>query len=228
MATIFGKIKNRFPNAENYAFRETNIQYFGQLNALAELQGLASLTIDTVGNPINSKDWRSYAVYRLSHWGLKIINDVEITKEEIDAAQTKYSGLSDLVLWSLPESTIEPLLLRLNLEESCTTIEKIKPKQWLMSADLSLRSVVGKEALQCKLSQNSSNPFAQENEFRNRGRQCLSTMIENTYNAVEKLQKLETMWSEMLLDLIKSTLLDYAQMDAYLEHLLTELSSTGK
>ncbi|XP_055322296.1 uncharacterized protein LOC129578155 [Sitodiplosis mosellana] len=229
VATIFGKIKNRFPNAENYAFRETNIQFFGQLNALAELQGLKSLTIDAEGNPINSKDWRSYAVYRLSHWGLKIINDIEITSEEIETAQATYSGLSDLVLWSLPESTIEPLLLRLNLEESCTTIEKIKPKQWLMSADLSLRSVVGKEALQCKLSaHNPSNPFVQENEIRNRGRYCLSTMIENTYNAVEKLQKLESMWPGMLLDLVKSTLLDYAQMDAYLEHLMTESSTTGK
>lgn len=70
VATIFGKIKNRFPNAEHFAFRETNIQCLGQLNALAELQGLTSLTIDLEGNPITSKDWRSYAVYRLSHWGI--------------------------------------------------------------------------------------------------------------------------------------------------------------
>ncbi|XP_031637306.1 uncharacterized protein LOC116349845 [Contarinia nasturtii] len=228
VATIFGKIKNRFPNAENYAFRETNIQFFGQLNALAELQGLKSLYIDAEGNPISSKDWRQYAVYRLSHWGLKIINDQEITKEEIDAAQHFFEGLSNLVLWSLPESTIEPLLLRLNLEESCTNVEKIKPKQWLMSADLSLRTVVGKEALQCKLTPNTSNPFVQESEFRNRGRQCLSTMVENTYNAVEKLQKLETMWSGMLLDIVKATLLDYAQMDAYIEQLMFDLNSTNK
>lgn len=157
-----------------------------------------------------------------------MINDIEVTKEDIEAAQITFAGLSDLVLWSLPESTIEPLLLRLHLEESCTTVEKIKPKQWLMSADLSLRTVVGKEALQCKLPSNSAHPLTQENEFRNRGRQCLSNMIDNTYNAVEKLQKLETMWSGMLLDLIKSTLLDYAQMDTYIEHLMTELSPTGK
>lgn len=228
VATIFGKIKNRFPNAEHFAFRETNIQYFGQLNALAELQGLTSLNIDTEGNPISTKDWRSYAVYRLSHWGLKLLNDIEITKDEIDAAQLTFSGLSDLVLWSLPESTIEPLLLRLNLEESCSTVEKIKPKEWLMTADLSLRTVVGKEALQCKLPTNSINPLVHENEFRNRGKQCLSTMVENTHNSVEKLQKLETMWSGILLDLVKSTLLDYAQIDAYLEQLMMELSSTGK
>lgn len=225
VATIFGKIKNRFQNALHFSFRETNIQFLGQLNAFAELQGMTSLTIDSEGNPICSKEWRSYAVYRLSHWGIKMINDVEISKDEIDAAQTRYSGLSDLVLWSLPESTIEPLLLRLHLEESCTTVEKIKPKQWLMDADVSLRTVVGKEALQCKLPTNLSHSYVQENEFRNRGRQCIANMMENTYNAVEKLQKLETMWPAMLLDLVKSTLLDYAQMDAYLENLMTELGS---
>lgn len=225
VATIFGKIKNRFQNAEHFSFRETNIQFLGQLNAFAELQGLTSLTIDTEGNPICIKEWRSYAVYRLSHWGIKMINDVEICKEEIETAQAMYSGLSDLVLWSLPESTIEPLLLRLHLEESCTTVEKIKPKQWLMSSDLSLRTVVGKEALQCKLPTNLSNPYVQESEFRNRGRQCIANMMENTYNAVEKLQKLNDMWSGILLDLVKSTLLDYAQMDAYLENLITELGS---
>lgn len=224
VATIFGKIKNRFPNAQHFAFQETNIQFLGQLNALAELQGLTSVTVDSEGNPICSKDWRSYVVYRLAHWGIKMINDIEVKKEEIDAAQMKYAGLSELVLWSLPESTIEPLLSRLHLDESCSTAaEKIKPKQWLMGADLSLRSVVGKEALQCKL--NASHQFVQENEIRNRGRQCLAEMIENTCNAVEKLQKLETMWSAILLDLIKSTLLDYAQMDSYIESIMTELNS---
>lgn len=51
----------------------------------------------------------------------------------IDATQTKYAGLSDLVFRSLPESTIEPLLSRLRLDDLCTTLEKIKHKQWLMS-----------------------------------------------------------------------------------------------
>lgn len=230
VATIFGRIKNRFPNAEHFAFRETNIQFLGQLNVLAELQGLTSLHIDTDGNPICMKEWRSYAIFRLSHWGIKAINDIEITKDEIDSAQTIYSGLSDLVLWSLPESLIEPLLLRLHLEESCTSGEKITAKQWLMASDSSLRSVVGKEALQCKFPGNPMNTFNQETEYRLRGRQCLSNLMENTYNAVEKLQKLETMWPNMLLDLIKATLIDYAQIDMYLENLIADIdnNATGK
>lgn len=72
--SILSKIKTRFPNAEHFTFKETNIEYLGQLNALAEIQGLTSLYIGEDGNLITSKNWKSYATYRLSHWGLNTIN----------------------------------------------------------------------------------------------------------------------------------------------------------
>lgn len=80
LVPVFSKIKNRFPNAENYFFRDTNIYCLGQLNALADLQGLVSLYIHEDGNPITRKEWHSYAIYRLSHWGLKFVNDKEVYK----------------------------------------------------------------------------------------------------------------------------------------------------
>lgn len=48
------------------------------MNALSEVQGLVSLTVDPEGNPITVKEWRSYVIYRLAHWGLKLINGVEV------------------------------------------------------------------------------------------------------------------------------------------------------
>lgn len=78
LATVLGRLKQRFPNAEHFLFRDTNIQHLGQLNALADIQGLTSLTIYPEGNPIYQKEWRSYAVYRLSHWGLTSINDLQV------------------------------------------------------------------------------------------------------------------------------------------------------
>lgn len=236
IAPILNRIKIRFPNAENFFFRETNINGLGQLNALAELQGISSLIVDAEGNLICTKSWRLYAVYRLSHWGIKTINDVAVTEEEIDEAQKAYSGLSDLVLWSLPETLLEPLLLRLRLDETCTA-GNTGAKQWLMDADPSLKSVVGKEALQCKVMAGgggggnggvimAAGISQSESDIRYRGRNHFSTMMANTYNAVEKLQKLETLWPNLLLDMIKNTLLDYAQIDVYVRNLMTELNTT--
>lgn len=78
IATVLNKLKIRFPNGEHFIFKETNISHLGQLNALAEVQGLTSIQIEAEGNPIISKDWRIYAVFRLAHWGLKIINGKEV------------------------------------------------------------------------------------------------------------------------------------------------------
>lgn len=75
---VLHKLKVRFPNVEKFVFKETNIHCLGQLNALAETQGLISLFIEDEGNPIYSKQWRTYAIFRLSHWGLRFINDVEV------------------------------------------------------------------------------------------------------------------------------------------------------
>lgn len=77
VAKILSKLKNRFPHAEHFTFKETNISLLGQLNALAEVQGLTSIHIDT-GNPVVSKDWKMYAIFRLAHWGLAMINGKEV------------------------------------------------------------------------------------------------------------------------------------------------------
>ena len=211
------RIKIRFANAENFIFRETNINCYGQINALAECQGLASLTIDPEGNPIASKPWRSYAIYRLSHWGLKQINSIEIAEDEIQLAENMYSGLADLVLWSLPESLLQPLLTRLRLEEAY--VSKMSAKEWLMQADSSLKSIVGKEALQWKKPSTSHD----ESTMRHKGKAYFSQMMENTCNAVEKLQRLEAMWPTTLVELIRNTLIDYSQIDVYVKNLLLDI-----
>ncbi|XP_041450014.1 uncharacterized protein LOC111081161 [Drosophila obscura] len=238
IVSILGRIKLRFPHAEHFVFRETNISCLGQLNGLAELQGLGSLLIDAEGNGITAKvAWRAYAIYRLSHWGLKQLNGQEVTEAEVEAANAMYAGLSDLVLWSMPEVMLQPLLARLRLDETCTA-SKLSPKEWLLRPDnKSLRLVVGKEALQWKKNAATAPPVsgtptaaatesganAMAPSARDRGRQHFALLLENTCNAVEKLHKLETLWPSMLLDIVRNTLLDYAQLDVYLRNLMCEL-----
>lgn len=217
---LLTKNSARFPNVENYVFRETNFVCLGQLNAMADTQGLKSIVIDPEGNPLASKNWRTYAIYRLSHWGLKQINGVEISEDEIAEAEATYAGLSELVLWSLPDSLLQPLFTRLRVDEVVLN-NKMTPKEWLMKqADESIRQVVGKEALQWK-----KNSPTQQDELtiRRKGKVYFSTMMENTVNAVDKLQKLEYLWPNLLLELIRNTLIDYSQIDLYVRNLMSEV-----
>ncbi|XP_055614132.1 uncharacterized protein LOC129760504 [Uranotaenia lowii] len=218
ITAILCRIKIRFVNAENFIFKETNITCLGQINALAESQGIASLTIDPEGNPIASKSWRNYAIYRLSHWGLKHINGIEITEDEIHMAEHTYSGLSDLVLWSLPEILLQPLLQRLRLEETVHA-SKMTAKEWLMQADSSLKNVVGKEALQWKKHSVTQDDIA----MRGKGKVYFARMLDNTCNAVDKLQQLDSMWPALLVEMVRNTLIDYSQIDVYVRNLMMEL-----
>uniref|UniRef100_A0A182SV68 Dynein axonemal assembly factor 1 homolog n=1 Tax=Anopheles maculatus TaxID=74869 RepID=A0A182SV68_9DIPT len=218
ITAILCRIKVRFVNAENFIFRETNITCLGQINALAESQGIASLTIDPEGNPLAARPWRSYAIYRLSHWGLKQVNGTEVTPEEVQTAEATYAGLSDLVLWSLPEGLLQPLLQRLRLEETAHA-SKMTAKEWLMQADPSLKNIVGKEALQWKKHSTTQD----DTVMRAKGKAYFAKMLENTCNAVEKLQRLETMWPVLLLEMIRNTLIDYSQIDVYVKGMLMEL-----
>ncbi|XP_021705790.1 GATA zinc finger domain-containing protein 7 [Aedes aegypti] len=218
ITAILCRIKIRFVNAENFIFRETNITCLGQINALAESQGIASLTIDPEGNPITSKPWRNYAIYRLSHWGLKQINGIEITEEEVQDAEIMYAGLSDLVLWSLPEGLLQPLLQRLRLEETAHAT-KMTAKEWLMQADSSLKNIVGKEALQWKKHSTSQDDAI----MRAKGKAYFARMLDNTCNAVDKLQQLEHTWPTLLMELIRNTLIDYSQIDVYVRNMMLEL-----
>lgn len=200
-------------------FRETNFVCLGQLNAMADTQGVKSIVIDPEGNPLANKNWRTYAIYRLNHWGLKQINGVEISDEEVAEAENTYGGLSDLVLWSLPDSLLQPLFTRLRVDEVVLN-NKMSPKEWLMKqADESIRQVVGKEALQWK----KTTATHDELVVRRRGKIHFGTMMENTVSAVEKLHKLDYLWPNILLEMIRNTLIDYSQIDLYVRNLMSEI-----
>nr|CAD7577730.1 unnamed protein product [Timema californicum] len=212
MVYILPRIKQRFPGAEHFLFRETNIFCLGQLNALADIQGLSSLRIEMEGNPIIKKDWRSYAIYRLSHWGLHMINDKEITEEEITSACDEFQPLSNIVLLSLPDTLLQPLLTRLHLEGNRSNNQP-SAKQWLFNADPALRSVVSKEALQWR-----KGGLSQEDiMWRRKGRAYLSDLLDTTCAAVEKLHMLEEQWPSILSELVTETLVDYSHLDSYMK-----------
>ncbi|KAG6800879.1 leucine-rich repeat-containing protein 49 [Apis mellifera caucasica] len=212
VAKVLYKIKNRFPNLEHFMFKETNISYLGQLNALAEVQGLTSIHIET-GNPIISKNWKVYAIFRLAHWGLKVINGREITNEEIDLANKEYAGLIDIVMCSLPEYLLQPLLQRLHLDKVQKQIGEITAKQFLLNSDPALRNVVAKEALQWR-----KGSITQEDLiWRHKGKKYLLNLINLTVDAIQKLQLLENKWPSILYEIIHTTLFDFSEMDAYMK-----------
>jgi len=217
LSTVLGRVKQRFPNLEHFIFRETNINCLGQLNALADIQGFTSLQIEPEGNPVCRKEWRSYAIYRLGHWGLKVVNGREVLDEEVAGAAEEYGGLRDLVLWCLPDTLLQPLLHRLRIDGGGRSQQSAR--HWLLNADASLRAVVCKEALQWRRGTLTQDDVL----WRHKGRVHLGQLIEQTCSAAEKLKMLEEEWPSILHQLIRDTLFDYSQLDSYMKRCIHEL-----
>ena len=64
LVPFLSRFRDNFPNVEHYEFTETNLHSMNQINALALVQGITSLTINEDGNPIYQKNWRPYAIFR--------------------------------------------------------------------------------------------------------------------------------------------------------------------
>ncbi|XP_057655112.1 leucine-rich repeat-containing protein 49 isoform X1 [Diorhabda carinulata] len=216
---ILNKVKHRFPNIGHFVFKETNLTYLGQINAFAEIQGLSSLYIDSEGNPIGGKNWKNYAIFRLAHWGLRMINNKEVSEQDIKVANEEYQGLSDLVLWSLPGCLLQPLLVRMRIDISNNAAGE-DAKNWLLTADIDLKTVISKEALQWK----KPSQIQEENSMRTKAKQNILNLLDEMKNSMYKLMLLDEEWPNILHGFVQSTLLDYSQIDLYMKKQMQELT----
>lgn len=65
---------------QGLTFTETNIKGLQQINCLSLLRRLEHLNISNEGNPITSFTlWKPYVLFRLAHFSLRKINDVEVS-----------------------------------------------------------------------------------------------------------------------------------------------------
>ncbi|XP_067940574.1 leucine-rich repeat-containing protein 49-like [Watersipora subatra] len=129
VAKAFTKIRSKFPAAHAYDFTANNIYSLYQLNALAQLRRIESLTIREEGNPVTQISmWRSYLLFRLSHFSIKYLNGQEVTASQIMLAEKLFGPVSQKVGEYLPNFRLltllpEPRKKQLLVEEKAKNAE---------------------------------------------------------------------------------------------------------
>lgn len=105
------KIRARFPSLLGLTFTETNIKGLQQINCLSLLRRLEHLSISSEGNPITSFTlWKPYVLFRLAHFSLRKINDVEVTAEDNVNAEKLFGTLAHITTSQLPQSRLLTML----------------------------------------------------------------------------------------------------------------------
>ncbi|CAG2218234.1 LRRC49 [Mytilus edulis] len=105
------KVRTKFPGVQTLTFSATNIRSYQQINALSSVRRFDNLIVENEGNPITKFTlWRSYVVFRLAHFALKKINDMEVTAGDIVNAEKLYGPVSHITTSQLPQSRLLSLV----------------------------------------------------------------------------------------------------------------------
>ena len=218
------KFRDNFPNVEHYEFTETNLHSMNQINALAQVQGITSLTISEEGNPIFNKNWRPYAIFRLEHWGLLYVNNQEVSDDEILAANETYGSLGELAIMALPKTQILNLFKKLELGD--VTREMSVSEDFLGTIkDANVKEIIAKESLEYHPNKSCSDSVLAQ-------RQAVSLLVELGHSVFHKFGRLQDEWVCILPIVIHRILAQYQDIQNYkkgelgkLEHSLGETSS---
>ena len=208
------KFRENFPNIEHFEFTETNIRTINQINALALMQGITSLTINSEGNPVYHKAWRQYAIYRLEHWGLLYINNKGVTDDEILAANDTYGSLGELAIMTLPKTKILSLLKKLELGD----VKDISANEDFLASikDANVKEIIAKESLE--YDPKKSGTLQKE-------RAALRSMIDLGHSVFHKFGRLEDEWKSILPIVIHRILTQYQDIHSYKKEELTKLET---
>ncbi|TRY79764.1 hypothetical protein TCAL_08100 [Tigriopus californicus] len=212
------KFRQSFPHVENFEFLETDIHCLGQLNALGQLQGITSLFIGDEGNSIHPKNWKTYAVYRLEHWGLQYINNTEITDQDILEANQTYGSVGELALMVLPHNQILALVKKFELTGSGRDLTNESNIDVLsLIKDPNVKEIIAKESLQYKPRK------AESTEELEKHHEALLELMEVGHSALHKFGRLEQEWGTLLPILIKRILSQYSDLRQYKKDTLLKL-----
>ncbi|XP_064116423.1 leucine-rich repeat-containing protein 49-like [Macrobrachium nipponense] len=215
---IFPKLRVKFPRLENFIFVETHLAKCSQLNALAELHQVTALDVGEEGNPLTQvPHWRLYAIFRLSHWGLRIINGREVTEDERTDAALMFSPLSQLAFTCLPKDQLAAFLSSHNHNNPDNSPQPpghhanesgVACKDDLDGPRLNvphLQDLIGKEALQyrptVRLTQEESSALIAA------GRQARQLVVW-AYSSLERLHTHHATWPSVLHDLVRDAVTD--------------------
>ncbi|XP_030832513.1 leucine-rich repeat-containing protein 49 isoform X3 [Strongylocentrotus purpuratus] len=219
------KIRLRFPNVSNVNFGECNISNLVQLNALASLRRLDTLTISKQGNPITSFVlWKQYLLFRLAHLNIKKINGQPTDQHGAE----KYFGLlAKLTSEELSHSRLQILLgdSRRRITQPLNELE-LKARRQLTSEQPSSSENAGKAGLVFL----SSEGLASLQQERLSKSDLASTYIQQlTSEAVEanrKVTRLAQIWPKIFIGMVHKALLDMADLETYQQRALERFKNS--
>ncbi|XP_021354461.1 leucine-rich repeat-containing protein 49-like isoform X2 [Mizuhopecten yessoensis] len=218
------KVRTRFPGVQTITFSATNIKSLSQINALSNIRRLDNLTIDLDGNPVTKFTlWRVYVIFRLAHFALKKINDIEVSASDIVNAEKLYGPVSHITTSQLPQSRLLSLLGETRRKQLLAMSEEKSKKFLEGKLDKSQGEFVGRSGLNYAGPDTSTSKSTEQQAKKTFARSYINEIVKETVFADRKKNELLKLWPSIFHEMIYSAVADMADIQGYAKRCLEEI-----
>ncbi|XP_031424867.1 leucine-rich repeat-containing protein 49 isoform X2 [Clupea harengus] len=207
------RIRVKFPNLAHLIFLEANISRLPQLAALAQVRRLDQITIHPEGNPVVALSlWRSFLLYRLHHLNLQRLNGVEVTINDVIAAERLFGTLGHIAATETPHCRLLLLLeesrkrqLQFLLEGRGRRVgqspEELKENGRLLGEGLS-------RALFNYPNRDTGSDGPEESTAEALAQTYVQGLVQRTTDTSVKREALHKLWPSMFVELVRDCVLE--------------------
>uniref|UniRef100_A0AAZ3QG57 Leucine-rich repeat-containing protein 49 n=1 Tax=Oncorhynchus tshawytscha TaxID=74940 RepID=A0AAZ3QG57_ONCTS len=229
------RIRVKFPNLSHLIFLETNVSRLPQLAALAQVRRLDQLTIHPEGNPVVSLSlWRSFLIYRLHHFNLHKINNLEVTMNDVISAERLFGTLGHIAATETPRCRLLVLLeesrkrqLQFLLEgrgrRAGLSPEELRDNGKLLGEGLS-RALFNYPSRDCC----SEGAMESSSERRAVMEQYIQAQVQRASDTNLKGESLHKLWPSMFMEMVRDYVLEMRDRPTFRQACLNRLSTQGK
>ncbi|XP_071236928.1 leucine-rich repeat-containing protein 49-like isoform X2 [Salvelinus alpinus] len=236
------RIRVKFPNLSHMIFLETNVSRLPQLAALAQVRRLDQLTIHPVGNPVVSLSlWRSFLIYRLHHFNLHKINNLEVTMNDMISAERLFGTLGHIAATETPRCRLLVLLEESRKRQLQFLLEGRGRRAGLSPEDLRDNGKLLGEGLSralfnypsrdcCSVGAESPEEGAMESSSE-RGammEQYIQDQVQRASDTNLKGESLHKLWPSMFMEMVRDYVLEMRDRPTFRQACLNRLSTQGK
>uniref|UniRef100_A0AAZ3Q0M7 Leucine-rich repeat-containing protein 49 n=1 Tax=Oncorhynchus tshawytscha TaxID=74940 RepID=A0AAZ3Q0M7_ONCTS len=224
------RIRVKFPNLSHLIFLETNVSRLPQLAALAQVRRLDQLTIHPEGNPVVSLSlWRSFLIYRLHHFNLHKINNLEVTMNDVISAERLFGTLGHIAATETPRCRLLVLLEESRKRQLQFLLEGRGRRAGLSPEELRDNGKLLGEGLSRALFNYPSRDYLfHHKEIWDQDRLYIQAQVQRASDTNLKGESLHKLWPSMFMEMVRDYVLEMRDRPTFRQACLNRLSTQGK
>ncbi|XP_048473239.1 leucine-rich repeat-containing protein 49 isoform X1 [Rhincodon typus] len=220
IAAVLPRLRIKFPNILHLKFQDTNLHKLQQFNALALGRRLDQLTVSSQGNPVvNFSLWKYYVLFRLNHFCLQKINDMEVTPMDIVMGERLFGILARVAASDLPQPRLLSLLGEIKKKQLHFILEG-KGKKSGVTLEESKDSIkLGGETVGRAI-MNYSNKDITTEQFKETKTFCqvyVQELVKDAALIDVKNESLQKLWPQIFIELVRDCVIQMSNKNSHMK-----------